>query len=246
MRAQGGAVPVFILGLGGDTDLEAVLGNDEKARAAVATLRRIVREQTGREIIFILLNFNFAKGMGIRQCDLDWTWSPRILISRPTGASWKCLMVIASNQQIDLWQRAQAANVPYLPNVTLGWDNRPQQDPAFNAKPVPSGPWCAAIDPPELDRQFAAAYNAVAQGPQPRKFQSIIIYAWNEFTEGGWMPPTCGAREFRFCLSLRAQGASDAECPFRLGRPDLCFDACPVRLTGRKVGRGKRKMPGGQ
>ena len=244
VRAQGGAVPVFILGLGGDTDLARFFGNDEKARAAVATLRRIVREQTGREIIFILLNFNFAKAwdsavrFGLDMVSTYSDFAPnRGVVEVPYG---DCV-----NQQIDLWQRAQAANVPYLPNVTLGWDNRPQQDPAFNAKPVPSGPWCAAIDPPELDRQFAAAYNAVAQGPQPRKFQSIIIYAWNEFTEGGWMPPTRGAGESRL-LSLRH--AIDKARPMPnvlLTWPTgLALDACPVRLTGRSLEEVKGKCPG--
>lgn len=78
---------------------------------------------------------------------------------------------------------------PYIPYLPAGWDPRPWQDPR------------PSFDLPTR-RQWKAAVETVADAleqhknlglPTPRGRQKLfLIYAWNEFAEGGFIAPTRG------------------------------------------------------
>ncbi len=91
-----------------------------------------------------------------------------------------------------------AMNKKVVPWVTTGWDNRPRSQ-----SPVP---WCEVTS---TDTCIASPLEFVGKAPPlaiPANLQSaidwiganqnvadantIIMYAWNEFDEGGWLTPT--------------------------------------------------------
>lgn len=95
------------------------------------------------------------------------------------------------------WRNAVQARVPYVPFVTTGWDKRPRQDHPVSwekdhgyhqQKTFPS-----KATPREIAEHLEAAVRFSEKHPEVCVANAVIIYAWNEHDEGGWLSPTLGA-----------------------------------------------------
>ncbi len=92
---------------------------------------------------------------------------------------------------------------PYIPEVTAGWDKRPWEgERGLNQKPG----WYFPDRTPEAFGQFLqSAIDWMDQHPeQTTKERLLLIYAWNEFGEGGYIAPTRGAPEGAYLQAVRA------------------------------------------
>jgi hypothetical protein len=54
----------------------------------------------------------------------------------------------------------------------------------------PRDDWFSAPAPQELADNLRSAMKWVADNPSVCPAKSVLIYAWNEFAEGGWLVPT--------------------------------------------------------
>lgn len=81
------------------------------------------------------------------------------------------------------WSVANKNGTAYIPPVSLGWDYRPVTDEKGRSK---RPEWCA---PPQGNDVRDLITSAFANARLPT-FRSILIYAWNEFLEGGFLAPT--------------------------------------------------------
>jgi len=92
------------------------------------------------------------------------------------------------------WANARANQIPYVPLVTTGWDKRPRQDhpvswekdAAYAQQPT----FPAAATPTEIAAHLRRALAFVKANPAVCPANTIIVYAWNEHDEGGWLCPT--------------------------------------------------------
>jgi hypothetical protein len=95
----------------------------------------------------------------------------------------------------DGWLRyAEHSTKPYVPYVPSGWDPRPWRDPRPSFAPPTRKEWATA-----LNRAKAALDKYPNLGipiPGGRK-KMLLIYAWNEFGEGGILAPTKGEQEMK-------------------------------------------------
>ena len=89
------------------------------------------------------------------------------------------------------WDTFRATGVPLVPLATTGWDNRPRIE-----TPVP---WLKDGDierhyeaprPEELAAHVKRAVSWCGEHAEAAEAQAILLYAWNEFDEGGWLCPT--------------------------------------------------------
>jgi hypothetical protein len=84
--------------------------------------------------------------------------------------------------------------VPYLPIVIAGFDPRPWEEPAPSFAHPSQEEWLQALAQArdfveaEDNRKFGFPDATSVTGVQP----AVIIYAWNEFGEGGILAPTAG------------------------------------------------------
>lgn len=94
------------------------------------------------------------------------------------------------------WRAAAEAQVPYVPLVTTGWDKRPRQDNPVSwegdhdyhkQRVFPS-----TATPEEIAAHLSRAVKFLKEHPTICISQTVIIYAWNEYDEGGWIAPTTG------------------------------------------------------
>lgn len=89
--------------------------------------------------------------------------------------------------------RKEGAKV--VPAVSSGWDRRPRvQNPVpwegGTPKPVKGGPGPGTLSPAKIAARVKAAVEWNAKYPKVGEANAVIIYAWNEFDEGGWLCPT--------------------------------------------------------
>ena len=105
-----------------------------------------------------------------------------------------------------LWEKWKQERTPCITFATAGWDTRPRQErpPSWCTWVTPTpDPTPPALQKPLIDATTAtpdeiAAHlrEAIAWTQANRDLNpanAILIYAWNEHDEGGWLQPTLGA-----------------------------------------------------
>lgn len=96
----------------------------------------------------------------------------------------------------DYWDKAARANVPYVPLATTGWDKRPRKDnpvswelgEGYHGQAV----FPSRAAPAEIADHVRNAMKFVREHPRICVANTVIVYAWNEYDEGGWLAPTRG------------------------------------------------------
>lgn len=78
---------------------------------------------------------------------------------------------------------------PYIPIVTVGWDNRPWEGPDGLGQ---KESWYYTGRTPELFREYLeSAVEWMDDNPtRTTKERIVLLYAWNELGEGGYLVPT--------------------------------------------------------
>jgi len=97
----------------------------------------------------------------------------------------------------DFWSECAATSVDVVPLAMAGWDRRPRVE-----HPVPWEPWQkpgVGLDkfymlptPKELAAHLDEAMTWTEKNTEICPAQTVIVYAWNEHDEGGWLCPTIG------------------------------------------------------
>jgi hypothetical protein len=91
------------------------------------------------------------------------------------------------------WQSMKKTGAQFVPQITTGWDKRPRYD-----NPNPWEPdyedfknqYSEQGTPKEIAQNIENAFNFIDENKNQTVFNSVIIYAWNENDEGGWVCPT--------------------------------------------------------
>jgi hypothetical protein len=229
MRTPTGAAPLFVYAMDDAMWLRSA-GTAKAARALFDRLRVVVADRVGIELVIIVQAYDPADAW--RQAAMlgaDMVTSYTTFAPGDGGAvSFSACADHARNR----WRLAIDKAIPSLPTVTIGWDSRPR---AVFDKPgqKPKRAWCQKPDRAALAALFrdALADAPAAAGDVP--FNSVLVYAWNEFTEGGWMAPT-KAEGGRRMADLRAaigrnRPMPDLSLTFPAAMP---IETCPVRTSG--------------
>lgn len=97
------------------------------------------------------------------------------------------------------WTKSDQAGAVQVPLVSSGWDKRPRIDHPVSWEPKTSNSyhlrtsWPPPPTPGELASHLKGAIRFVSLHPGSCESKAILIYAWNEYDEGGWIAPTLGA-----------------------------------------------------
>jgi hypothetical protein len=93
-----------------------------------------------------------------------------------------------------MWGGAARDQVPYIPLVTAGWNKEPRKDNPVSWELGHGYHKQTVFIPPatsgEIAKHLQNALNFVKENPKTCQANAIIIYAWNEHDEGGWLVPT--------------------------------------------------------
>jgi hypothetical protein len=90
------------------------------------------------------------------------------------------------------WNDMAGTGKPAVPVIMAGWDTRPQYDNElpWNRGQKTKPNFYNTATAAEVGSEVASAVSWVRAHSADAPAQVAIIYAWNEFTEGGWICPT--------------------------------------------------------
>jgi hypothetical protein len=85
----------------------------------------------------------------------------------------------------------KSSNKKFVPHVTTGWDKRTRYLNNVNWETAPSpNDWVQMPTPSELADHILNGVNWVKDNPVQAEANTVLVYAWNEHDEGGWLCPT--------------------------------------------------------
>lgn len=97
---------------------------------------------------------------------------------------------VVLNRYLDVWARMEEEyDIPYFPNITMGWDNSPRTLQSDIWEPLPESTFsnCIGGNTPEAFRRALETYRErLGRRPGPNL---MSINAWNEWTEGSYIEP---------------------------------------------------------
>ncbi len=228
MRTNDGSAPVFFL-VNTLAAWSKGLGGEQGAKAALKDIRDRVKAATGRDLYLVALLFNLSETGPVAHSlgfDAVSTYATA-LGSNGKSLPYAGCAALARNA----WQvAAKDGSGGFLPTVTLGWDYRPAlRDPQEKKNRKPDPDWCQPATDEEWTQQIRGAMNEAANNPRNDRFRSVVIYAWNESSEGGWIQPTLSEGVRRLKVIANAAGRHPAIPPFKLVWPTrIDPKTCPV------------------
>ncbi|MBD3235210.1 MAG: T9SS type A sorting domain-containing protein [Candidatus Eisenbacteria bacterium] len=116
---------------------------------------------------------------------------------------------------VDTWNSHRVAGHRVVPLVTSGWDPRPRM---VTRNPVPwtSPPTSSYAQPgtaEEIADHLQDGLDWVAANPGYAEADAVLVYAWNEFSEGGWVCPTKGEGDARLEAIAATLGTGPVSAP---------------------------------
>lgn len=95
-----------------------------------------------------------------------------------------------AGQYFDYWRKIESVvSLPYLPNVTMGWDSSPRTLPSDRFRPI-GYPFMALIrdnSPAKFRESIEMALRRIRESGHG--LNALTINAWNEWTEGSYLEP---------------------------------------------------------
>jgi len=112
------------------------------------------------------------------------------------GGNQPAFIDLARSVEVSYWQASADANVPCVPLVTTGWDKRPRIDHPVSWEKGHSyhtqNVFPSTATPEEIAGHLGRAISFVRRNSAVCEANAVVIYAWNEHDEGGWLSPTLG------------------------------------------------------
>lgn len=90
------------------------------------------------------------------------------------------------------WESYKGTGRKVIPWVTLGHNTKPRIDNPVSWTKVEPDQWVSDGTPEELAANLNNALQWVNKNRSVVEANAVLIYAWNEFDEGGWLCPTLG------------------------------------------------------
>ncbi len=107
-------------------------------------------------------------------------------VSGENGESFKSLMVKAK----ELWQDFKDTKMQYVPTVSSGYHTMPRViNPVFWMACCEEG-WAEYATAEEIAQHLQEAYDHLDENNGQTNLNTLMMYAWNEHDEGGWICPT--------------------------------------------------------
>jgi hypothetical protein len=211
MRVAGGR-PLYFMGFFKEDLIQSAWGGIEGLRRAIREFRQQTATLGVGEPYIVLSGAPAAAARWADQLGLDAIGAYSIAAATGTH-SYRDLAKFAEQR----WEDEAATGSPMVPTAMTGWDPRPRIE-----NPLPWEPTqrpgvgmehhyeTARAD--EIALHISRCLDWVEAHPQAAAASTILVYAWNEHDEGGWLVPTLPFDDSRL------QAVRSAVCEWRARR----------------------------
>ncbi len=169
-----------------------------EVEAAMDRLRGLARRKKCAEPYIVLLDFDSS-----RAARLGRKINAEAISAYAYQRDGKNAPYAQLAQEVEhFWDECRATGSEVVPIVMTGWDRRPRVE-----RPVFWETWQHPNDgmdkfyaPPttaELSRHLQRAVEWLRAHPESSPAKAVLIYAWNENDEGGWLIPTLNDGDWR-------------------------------------------------
>jgi hypothetical protein len=175
-------INTFIEGLGGvPAAADAMRHFRERAQASgLAGLHlnvmdwRLVRRSDAAEVI---------RALGV-DSTTSYCWPHNVALKRIPAEDY-----VELGNRYFAWRAAQNCGVPHWPNVTMGWDPSPRvpADQPLDGRGYPNTPILVGNTPAQFRAALQRARAEALKLPPAQRI--VTVYAWNEWSEGGYLEP---------------------------------------------------------
>lgn len=90
------------------------------------------------------------------------------------------------------WENYKATGKKVIPWVTTGHNTKPRIDNPVSWTKVAPDEWVSDGTPQEIAANLSNALQWINKNKSTAEANAVLMYAWNEFDEGGWICPTLG------------------------------------------------------
>lgn len=185
--------PLMYLGFLSEDMIKTNWDSIENLKSAIDELRLQAQNEGLENPYIVIMDFDPSKGKKYTDalgCDAISSYA---INAGQIEASYSELAAQAQS----FWEKGKKAGANVVPIVTAGWDRRPRVE-----NPVPWEKQGVTVfetaikkfyetpTPDELAAHLKSAVDWVKENPDVTPSKAIIIYAWNENDEGGWLVPT--------------------------------------------------------
>ena len=88
----------------------------------------------------------------------------------------------------NFWNRLLSTGKQVIPIVNTGWDGRPNAE--YFGKEYYNDLWYQDAPAWKIERNVKNALDWMEDHPGMTQQKTVLLYAWNEYSEGGWINPT--------------------------------------------------------
>jgi hypothetical protein len=174
----------------GGRPLVYIFGNTKSVtRKQLDSLRMMAAEQGLPNPFVAVMEFNaptastMADSLGADALSSYISW---------TGKNGEPYEPVIPKADRDGWESYSKTGKQIIPWVTAGHNTEPRIIHPVSWYKVPDGDWVSDGTPAQIGQNLNNSLNWVRQHPGQTEANAIIIYAWNEHDEGGWICPTLG------------------------------------------------------
>lgn len=102
-----------------------------------------------------------------------------------------------TEKAFNTWEDYRHLGAEYVPIVSAGWQTEPRYLNPVSWQTVKENSWAQYAQPQEITDHltYAIAYLNHPEVMKQTDANTCILYAWNEFDEGGWICPTIAVDE---------------------------------------------------
>lgn len=160
-------------------------GSVANAQAAVATLRSKATA-AGLPTLYLV---GLQGTAGVSTYGLQ--AGSRYATFLPTGSVFERPYSETTGSTVAEWANI-AASTKLLPMCSTGWDTRPRYANDVSWGPTTISSWNTNPTPAQIAAHVKAGVDYVIANPVVCDSDAVLIYAWNEIDEGGWLVPHKG------------------------------------------------------
>lgn len=188
-----GVRPLIYLFKFQDDWIKDVWGTDAAFKSAIGKFRQSVQQSGLGNPYIVIMDFDPSRAKQLAdRFGFDATSS--YAIPGKGGLAPHQYEMLATNAE-RYWNRAKSTGTQVVPTVMTGWDHRPRAENPVRDR------WKAFAErdknkyynpptPAELGQHLKNALGWVKSNATNAQANTVIIYAWDEFSEGGWLAPT--------------------------------------------------------